>query len=124
MSLHDYDLICRDCRVNLSMGCPVNDTDEFLPDCWDLTGIISDTDFQEVGTHHGDEFYCRVFAKFLILHRNHRICFIPSDAIGHLEDLDGGWYKPQSPQEVLAQPLSSPFQPRQETAEWEKRKKT
>lgn len=121
MSLHTYDLICRDCRVNLSMGYPANDTDELLPDRWDLSGISSDTDFHEVGVHHGDEFYCRVFAKFLILHRNHRISFIPSEAVGYLEELDKGWYKPLSPDDVLAQLLDPPFLPRQEAQEWKQR---
>src|SRR4051812_13162412 len=121
MSLQDYDLICRDCRTNLGMGCPINDTDEFLPDHWDLTGIHSDADFREIGLHHGDELYCRVFAKFLIIHRNHRISFIPSEAIGYLEELDGP-YKPQSPEEVLAQPLDPPFGQGDEIEVWEKRK--
>ena len=114
MSMHNYDLICRDCRVNLSMGCPINDSDDFRPDQWILDAII-DMEF-------GSEFYSKVVAKFLILHRNHRISFIPNEAIGYFEQLDG-WYKPQSAEEVLAQPLDPPFLPRQETAEWEKRAK-
>lgn len=111
MSLHNYDLVCRDCRVNLGMGCPVNDSDELRPNEWVLDAIL-DMDF-------GTELFGRAVAKFLILHRNHRISYVPTEAIGYLEQLDGGGYMPQSAEGVLAQPVEPPLQPRQEAAKWE-----
>ena len=89
----NYLLICKTCQVSLSMGKAYWLAEDGSPlDDVTFDGVFS---MAERKWHKRDEFFGRVLEKFLILHRNHELIFVPEgvdeyleDYIGYIQDVD------------------------------------
>src|SRR6266487_1745029 len=114
----DYDIVCCTCRVVIGLGKIHNPTpDSPQPEKWAFGGVFLDADWREVGRHGGDDVFCQVLQKFLILHRNHEIRVVPEGVSDYWEGTLGP-FTPVEPEAILAAPLNPPLDWAAEREHW------
>ena len=113
-----YHLICFDCKLYLSLGGLYWRTqqDEILRDPT-VAGIqtVAD-DFR----HRRDELFAHVIEKFLIIHRNHELRFVP-EGVDELLEATIGYVAASWSEDILDQKVDPFPDPYQEYKDWETR---
>ncbi|WP_017327377.1 hypothetical protein [Synechococcus sp. PCC 7336] len=99
----DYMLICFNCKTYLSFGKVYEeDKNGNLLDDITFDGIFEDKTRR---WHKRDEFFGRVMEKFLILHRNHELRFVPEGVDEMLEIVDGKVVDRSEEESILESPV-------------------
>jgi hypothetical protein len=116
--LSDYLLICLDCRIALYFGnVSWIDKDENPLEDVTFQGIFDTKNRQ---WHKRDEYFGRCLEKFLILHRNHELRFVPEGTDEILEETVGTIQEIES-DELLEKKVAIEVNGREEKQMWLKR---
>lgn len=111
----DYSLICKDCRVELHFGKVYWLDENHNP--------LEDTTFAGVHSwsgkkwHRRDEYFGKVMEKFLILHRNHHLMFVPEGVDEFMED-ELGFIEALEADELLKAPVDPEVDWHKERSDW------
>lgn len=109
-----YSLICKTCRIELVLGKIYWFDEQGNEIPYGVGGFYLERDKQY---HQRDAIHCEVLEKFLILHRNHDITFVPEYAVGVLAE-SLGKMEIQRPDQILAAEVVPRPDPVIESASW------
>lgn len=117
---HSYQLVCFDCKVSLSFGKVYTcETSKVSRGEVRTDGLYDDV--QKTWRRH-DQFFGQVFERFLLLHRNHALRFVP-EGVDELVESSIGFIPDVSPNEVLLTELAEDVDAESELDRWKLRLK-
>lgn len=115
-----YSLVCFDCKVELSFG-KLYDYDENNHEL-EYPHMMGIRDWKTDEYHIDDSYFCECLTRFLVVHRNHELRFVPDIIDGVFEDDIGVIEEWMDGEYTSSRESGKDYDPYQETNQWKRRK--